>query len=138
MDPHDGRVVSNFICQALRGADITIYGNGAQTRSFCFVSDLIAGMVAMMNSDPAFTGPVNLGNPGEFTIAELAHKVLALIDTKSQLVYHELPSDDPKCRRPDISLAQTKLGWQPTISLDEGLQRSIPYFAARLTADGAL
>ncbi len=138
MDPHDGRVVSNFICQALRGENITIYGDGAQTRSFCFVDDLIAGMVAMMNSDPAFTGPVNLGNPGEFTIAELAHKVLALIDTKSQLIYHELPSDDPKCRRPDISLAQSKLGWHPIITLDEGLKRSIPYFAARLTADGEL
>ena len=138
MDPHDGRVVSNFICQALRGEDITIYGTGAQTRSFCYVDDLIAGMVAMMNSAPEFMGPVNLGNPGEFTIAQLATKVLELIPTSSQLITKDLPQDDPKCRRPDISLAQAKLGWRPTIDLTEGLKRSIPYFKARLAADGEL
>lgn len=138
MDPKDGRVVSNFICQALRGEDITIYGTGSQTRSFCYVDDLIAGMVAMMNSDPEFQGPVNLGNPGEFTIKELAEKVLSLVPTKSQLIQQELPQDDPKCRRPDISLAKGKLNWQPTIDLIEGLERTIPYFSARLKAEGVL
>lgn len=138
MDPKDGRVVSNFICQALRGEDITIYGTGSQTRSFCYVDDLIAGMVAMMNSDPEFQGPVNLGNPGEFTIKELAKKVLSLVPTKSQLIQQELPQDDPKCRRPDISLAKSKLNWHPTIDLNEGLKRTIPYFSARLQADGLL
>lgn len=138
MDPKDGRVVSNFICQALRGEDITIYGTGSQTRSFCYVDDLIVGMVAMMNSDPEFQGPVNLGNPGEFTIKELAEKVLSLVPTKSQLIQQELPQDDPKCRRPDISLAKGKLNWQPTIDLIEGLERTIPYFSARLQADGLL
>lgn len=138
MDPKDGRVVSNFICQALRGEDITIYGNGQQTRSFCFVDDLIAGMVAMMNSAPEFQGPVNLGNPGEFTIKELADKVLTLVPTKSQLIQKELPQDDPKCRRPDITLAQSKLKWQPTIDLNEGLKRTIAYFSERLKADGVL
>ena len=138
MDPKDGRVVSNFICQALRGEDITIYGTGSQTRSFCYVDDLIAGMVAMMNSDPEFQGPVNLGNPGEFTIKELAKKVLSLVPTKSQLIQQELPQDDPKCRRPDISLAKSKLNWHPTIDLNEGLKRTIPYFSSRLQADGLL
>lgn len=138
MDPKDGRVVSNFICQALRGEDITIYGTGSQTRSFCYVDDLIVGMVAMMNSDPEFQGPVNLGNPGEFTIKELAEKVLSLVPTKSQLIQQELPQDDPKCRRPDISLAKGKLNWQPIIDLIEGLERTIPYFSARLQADGLL
>lgn len=138
MDPKDGRVVSNFICQALRGEDITIYGNGQQTRSFCFVDDLIAGMVAMINSDPEFQGPVNLGNPGEFTIKELADKVLTLVPTKSQLIQKELPQDDPKCRRPDITLAQSKLKWQPTIDLNEGLKRTIAYFSERLKADVVL
>lgn len=138
MDPKDGRVVSNFICQALRGEDITIYGTGSQTRSFCYVDDLIVGMVAMMNSDPEFQGPVNLGNPGEFTIKELAEKVLSLVPTKSQLIQQELPQDDPKCRRPNISLAKGKLNWQPTIDLIEGLERTIPYFSARLQADGLL
>ena len=138
MDPKDGRVVSNFICQALKGEDITIYGTGSQTRSFCYVDDLIAGMSAMMNSDPEFQGPVNLGNPGEFTIKELADKVLTLVPTKSQLIQKELPQDDPKCRRPDISLAQSKLNWRPTIDLNEGLKRTYAYFSARLQADGVL
>ena len=136
MDPKDGRVVSNFICQALRGEDLTVYGQGEQTRSFCFVDDLIAGMVAMMNSDPEFLGPVNLGNPQEFTIAQLAQQVLEMIPSKSKLVFKDLPQDDPRCRKPDISLAKSKLGWQPNIKLTEGLQRSIPYFAQRLRADG--
>ena len=138
MDPKDGRVVSNFICQALKGEDITIYGTGSQTRSFCYVDDLIAGMSAMMNSDPEFQGPVNLGNPGEFTIKELADKVLTLVPTKSQLIQKELPQDDPKCRCPDISLAQSKLNWRPTIDLNEGLKRTCAYFSARLQADGVL
>lgn len=132
MDPEDGRVVSNFICQALRGEDLTIYGEGQQTRSFCFVDDLIRGMVAMMNSAPSFTGPVNLGNPQEFTIAELATEVLSLIPSSSQLIHKELPEDDPRCRRPDISRAKDNLNWQPQTPLQEGLKKTIPYFAQRL------
>ena len=132
MDPKDGRVVSNFICQALRGEDITIYGNGQQTRSFCYVDDLVRGMIAMMNSHDDFLGPVNLGNPNEFTIKELALKVLEKINNGSQLIYHDLPQDDPQFRRPDITLARTKLNWEPTIMLDEGLDKSIAYFKRRL------
>lgn len=135
MDPKDGRVVSNFICQALQGQDITIYGDGSQTRSFCFVDDLIKGMVAMMNSDPAFTGPVNLGNPNEFTIAELATKVVAKVGQGSKVVYKELPQDDPKLRRPDITLAKSKLSWEPQIMLDEGLDKTIAYFKHKLNLD---
>lgn len=138
MDPHDGRVVSNFICQALRGEDLTVYGHGEQTRSFCFVDDLVAGMIAMMNSPAEFLGPVNLGNPGEFTIGQLAQKVLELIPSCSLLVYKDLPQDDPRCRRPDITLAKQQLKWQPTIDLNTGLQRSIPYFTERLKRDGEL
>lgn len=133
MDPNDGRVVSNFICQALRGEDITIYGQGEQTRSFCYVDDLVRGMIAMMNSPVEFLGPVNLGNPNEFTIKELALKVLEKIETPSKLIYRDLPQDDPQFRRPDITLARTKLNWEPTIMLDEGLDHAIEYFKERLS-----
>ncbi len=131
MDPNDGRVVSNFIVQALKGEDITIYGDGSQTRSFCYVDDLVRGMRAMMNAEN-FTGPVNLGNPGEFTIKELAEKILALTGSKSKIVYKDLPSDDPKQRKPDIALAKEKLGWEPTIQLEEGLKKTIKYFQTLL------
>jgi UDP-glucuronate decarboxylase len=132
MDPDDGRVVSNFIVQALRGEDLTVYGDGSQTRSFCFVDDLVDGLVAMMASPASVTGPVNLGNPGEFTMLELADKVLARVGGPSRIVHRPLPADDPKLRRPDISAARELLGWQPTITLDEGLDRAIPYFRSRI------
>ncbi len=132
MNPEDGRVVSNFICQALRGEDITIYGEGQQTRSFQYVDDLIEGMLRMMENEQGFTGPVNLGNPGEFTIRELAEKVLAKIPTSSKLVHRPLPSEDPTQRKPDIALAARELGWAPTIRLDEGLDRTIDYFRRKL------
>jgi UDP-glucuronate decarboxylase len=128
---NDGRVVSNFIVQALRGEPITIYGEGSQTRSFCYVSDLVAGMVRMMDTD-GFTGPVNLGNPGEFTIKQLAEEVIELTGAKSQLVYKDLPANDPTRRRPDISLAKEKLHWEPTIALRQGLERTIAYFDSLL------
>ena len=127
MNPDDGRVVSNFICQALRGEDITIYGDGQQTRSFCYVDDLIDGFVRLMNQDET-TGPVNIGNPGEFTMLELAEKVMAKVGGPSKLVFQELPGDDPKQRKPDITLAKDKLDWQPSIDLDTGLDRTIAYF----------
>lgn len=132
MNPADGRVVSNLICQALRGEDLTIYGDGNQTRSFCYVDDLIEAMVRMMESRKGFTGPVNTGNPGEFTIRELAEKVLSRIHNGSKLIRRELPADDPTQRRPDISLAQRELDWTPRISLDEGLNRTIEYFRSEL------
>ena len=128
MLPDDGRVVSNFIVQALGGADITIYGDGSQTRSFCFVADLVEGLISLMNSGKEVTGPVNLGNPGEFSISELAEKVVALVGSDSKIVYEPLPADDPLQRKPDISQAQDLLGWQPTIPLDEGLPRTVEYF----------
>ena len=128
MHPNDGRVVSNFIVQALRGEDVTIYGDGSQTRSFCYVSDLIQGMVRMMDSEKGFCGPVNLGNPGEFTMLELAEKVLHLTGSKSRLVKRPLPPDDPKQRRPDITLASSKLDWTPKVPLDDGLKETIAYF----------
>lgn len=128
MHPNDGRVVSNFIVQALKGESITIYGDGRQTRSFCYVDDLIEGFVRLMNSEPGFTGPVNLGNPGEFTIRQLAEIVIELTGSKSTLVERPLPSDDPMQRRPDISLAQSKLGWTPQIALRQGLEKTIAYF----------
>ncbi len=131
MLPNDGRVVSNFICQALRGEDITIYGDGKQTRSFCYVDDLISGFVKFMETDN-FTGPVNLGNPGEFTMLELAEQVLKKVGGKSKLVFRPLPSDDPKQRKPDITLAKTRLGWEPKVPLTEGLDRTIAYFAKLL------
>ncbi len=128
MNPQDGRVVSNFIVQALKGEDITIYGDGTQTRSFCYVDDLIEGMVRMMDSRDGFTGPVNLGNPGEFTMKQLAELVLSATGSKSGIVYRELPSDDPTQRKPVIDLAMKELGWKPTIKLEDGLKRTIEYF----------
>lgn len=128
MHPQDGRVVSNFIMQALRGNDITIYGDGQQTRSFCYVDDLIEAMVLTMNTPPEFTGPMNIGNPKEFTILELAERVLQLTGSKSKIAFKELPSDDPRQRQPDISLAREVIHWAPTIELEEGLKRTIAYF----------
>ena len=128
MNVDDGRVVSNFIIQALQNRDITVYGDGKQTRSFCYVDDLIRGMLALMDSDDSVTGPVNLGNPGEFTMLELADKVLAQTGSKSKLVFMPLPGDDPRVRRPDITLAGKLLGWKPEIPLDEGLRLTIEYF----------
>lgn len=128
MDPKDGRVVSNFILQALVDENITIYGDGSQTRSFCYVDDLIDGIVRMMNSDPDFLGPVNLGNPGEFTMLELAQKVIVMTGSQSRLTFCPLPGDDPKQRRPDIALAKAELGWKPEICLDEGLEKTILYY----------
>lgn len=128
MHPHDGRVVSNFIVQALKGEDITIYGDGSQTRSFCYVSEMVDAFVRLMDSHDSFTGPINLGNPGEFTIKELAEKVISLTDSKSKLVFKPLPHDDPKQRQPDITLAKTELGWEPKITLERGLQKTIAYF----------
>ena len=128
MHPDDGRVVSNFIVQALRGQDITIYGDGRQTRSFCFVSDLVDGLMKLMDSPATLTGPVNLGNPVEFTIRELAEKVVALTGSKSKISYHPLPSDDPRQRKPDIALATGSLQWQPKVALAEGLSETIRYF----------
>jgi UDP-glucuronate decarboxylase len=128
MHPNDGRVVSNFIVQALQGKDITIYGDGSQTRSFCYVDDLIDAMIKTMNSEKGFTGPVNIGNPGEFTMLQLAEMVLKLSNSKSKIIYQPLPSDDPKQRQPNIDLAKTKLGWQPKVNLEDGLKETIAYF----------
>jgi UDP-glucuronate decarboxylase len=128
MHPADGRVVSNFIMQALRGEDITIYGDGSQTRSFCYVDDLVQGLMKLMNSGDAFTGPVNMGNPVEFTMHELAEVVLELTNSRSKLVQRPLPSDDPTQRRPDIGLAKGELGWEPNVPLREGLIPTIEYF----------
>jgi len=128
MAVNDGRVVSNFVVQALKGEDLTIYGDGQQTRSFQYVSDLIEGMIRMMDTPDDFTGPVNLGNPGEFTMLELAEKVIKKIGGKSKIVFRPLPSDDPKMRRPDITVAKRELGWEPKVPLDEGLDHIIAYF----------
>ena len=128
MHPNDGRVVSNFIVQALKGESITMYGDGSQTRSFCYVDDLIDGFVRLMASDKEITGPVNLGNPGEFTIRQLASQVLEIVEADPNLIEAPLPSDDPKQRKPDISLAQKTLGWEPAIPLEEGLRRTVDYF----------
>ena len=128
MHPSDGRVVSNFIMQALQGKDITVYGDGSQTRSFCYVDDLIEGMVRLMNSRDGFTGPVNIGNPGEFTIKQLAEMVIDLTGSSSKIVYEPLPSDDPTQRRPVIELAKKELDWEPAIPLEEGLRKTIEYF----------
>jgi UDP-glucuronate decarboxylase len=128
MAADDGRVVSNFIVQALKGEDITVYGTGQQTRSFCYVDDLITGMIKLMESDDTVTGPINMGNPGEFTMLELAEKVVKFTDSSSKIVYKDLPQDDPQQRRPDITQAEQLLGWQPTFDLDEGLKRTIRYF----------
>ncbi len=128
MHPQDGRVVSNFIVQALKGENITIFGSGQQTRSFCYVDDLIEGMLRLMDSPADFTGPVNIGNPGEFTMLELAEKVLWLVGGKSKLTFHPLPEDDPKQRQPDITLAKWKLAWEPKVVLEDGLKETIAYF----------
>jgi len=128
MNPDDGRVVSNFIMQALHNHDITIYGAGTQTRSFQYVDDLVEGMIRLMNSDDSFTGPVNIGNPGEFTMLELAQKIITLTGSSSKLTYKPLPQDDPLQRQPDISLAKKELDWEPTIALEEGLKKTIAYF----------
>ncbi len=132
MHPNDGRVVSNFIVQALKGEDITIYGDGSQTRSFCYVDDLVEAMLAMMDTEAGFTGPVNIGNPGEYSMRELAEKVLSLVGGPSKLRFEPLPSDDPRQRQPDIALAREKLGWSPSVPLEEGLKRTIAYFRERL------
>ena len=128
MHPDDGRVVSTFIVQALKNEAITIYGEGAQTRSFCYVDDMIEAFVAFMSSAPELTGPVNLGNPNEITVAELAEKILELTGSRSKLVFRPLPGDDPRRRRPDISVARSRLGWEPRIPLEEGLRKTIEYF----------
>ncbi len=132
MHPNDGRVVSNFIVQALRGDKITIFGDGLQTRSFCYVDDLIGALVRMMNSPANVVGPINLGNPSEFTVLELAEKVLQFTCSKSKLIFMPLPQDDPKQRQPDITLAREKLGWEPTVPLEEGLKETIAYFKKTL------
>ena len=128
MHPNDGRVVSNFIMQALRGEDITIYGDGSQTRSFCFVDDLVDGLIGLMNTDTGVTGPINLGNPGEFTIKELAELVIEMTGTSSKLVQKPLPQDDPRKRKPDITRARDTLGWEPQVKLRGGLEKTIAYF----------
>jgi UDP-glucuronate decarboxylase len=132
MHPNDGRVVSNFIVQALRGEDITLYGDGSQTRSFCFVSDLLEGLLRLMETPAEFTGPVNLGNPGEFTIRALAEKIVAMTGSKSKLCFKPLPQDDPRQRQPDIGLARSKLGWSPEVQLEQGLKQTIAYFQSTL------
>jgi UDP-glucuronate decarboxylase len=137
MHPNDGRVISNFIVQALLGRDITVYGDGRQTRSFCFVDDLIDGLFRLMNSPDDFTGPVNIGNPGEYTILELADKIITLTGAKSTIVYKPLPQDDPLQRKPDITLAREKLGWNPVTGLENGLQHTVDYFK-NLNYNGSL
>ncbi|MDH5395245.1 MAG: SDR family oxidoreductase [Gammaproteobacteria bacterium] len=137
MHPHDGRVVSNFIIQALKGEDITIYGDGSQSRSFCYVDELIDGFVRLMASDDSFTGPVNLGNPVEFTIKQLAEKVIEMTNSKSKLTLNPLPQDDPKQRQPSIELAKKELGWEPKIKLEEGLTKTIAYFDGLIKAGRA-
>lgn len=134
MHPNDGRVVSNFIVQALKGEDITIYGDGSQTRSFCYVDDLIEGFVRMMNTEAGFTGPINLGNSNEFSMLELAEKVLQLVGGTAKLAFHPLPTDDPKQRQPNISLAKEKLEWTPAVQLDDGLKETVAYFRRLLNA----
>ena len=134
MHPNDGRVVSNFIVQALRGEDVTIFGDGSQTRSFCYVDDLIDGMIRMMDSAPGFYGPVNLGNPEEFTMGELAEKVLRLTNSKSRITNRPLPPDDPRQRKPDIALAGARLDWSPKVRLEDGLKETIAYFKKLLAS----
>jgi UDP-glucuronate decarboxylase len=132
MHPNDGRVVSNFIVQALRGNNISIYGDGSQTRSFCYVDDLIAAMTSAMDTSDGFTGPVNIGNPSEFTMLELAEMVLRLTQSKSAITFSPLPQDDPKQRKPDITLAQNSLNWRPRVGLEDGLRETISYFKFKL------
>ncbi len=133
MHPNDGRVVSNFIVQALKGQDITVYGKGDQTRSFCYVDDLVEALMRLMGTGDDFTGPVNVGNPGEFTILQLAEKVIELTGSSSKVVFRPLPGDDPMQRQPDLTLARAKLGWEPTTALADGLKRTIAYFDSRLS-----
>ncbi len=132
MHPDDGRVVSNFIVQALKGETLTVYGDGTQTRSFCYVDDMIAGMVKMMNSPKGFTGPVNLGNPVEYRVKDLAEMIIGLTGSNSRIDYHPLPMDDPRRRQPDIGLAREKLGWEPRIRVEEGLKKTVEYFRERI------
>ena len=132
MHPNDGRVVSNFIVQALKDDDITVFGKGEQTRSFCYVDDLIDGMIKMMNSEEAITGPINIGNPNEFSILELAESVISLTNSKSKIIYKALPIDDPKQRKPDISQAKNQIDWKPTIELHEGLNKTIEWFSKNI------
>jgi UDP-glucuronate decarboxylase len=136
MHAHDGRVVSNFIVQALNGEPITLYGDGSQSRSFCYVDDLIDALVRLMDTADDFTGPVNLGNPSEITILQLAQKVIAMTGSKSQIVNCPLPGDDPLQRQPDVTLARAKLDWAPAVQLDAGLQRTIEYFSSLLSGRG--
>lgn len=138
MHPNDGRVVSNFIVQALKNEAITVYGDGSQTRSFCFVDDLISGLISLMNADDAVTGPINLGNPTEFTIRALAEKVIALTGSKSELIFQPLPQDDPLQRCPDITKAEQALNWQPTVALDDGLKQTIAYFKTHADSGAGL
>jgi UDP-glucuronate decarboxylase len=128
MHPNDGRVVSNFVVQALKGGNLTVYGDGTQTRSFCYVDDLVDGLLKLMNSPDDFTGPVNLGNPSEFSILELAEKIIKMTGSASEIVFKPLPSDDPQQRQPDITFAKEQLGWHPTVLLEEGLYKTIRYF----------
>ena len=128
MHPQDGRVVSNFIMQALENKNITIFGDGTQTRSFCYVDDLIKGLISMMETNKSITGPINLGNPNEFSMNQLAREVIKITNSKSKIEYKELPQDDPRKRQPDITLAKSKLNWEPTIELEEGLKKTIDYF----------
>lgn len=138
MHKDDGRVVSNFVVQALQGRDITIYGDGSQTRSFCYVSDLVGAMMAMMGTEASVTGPINIGNPVEFTIGELANLVIELVNSGSRVVYRDLPVDDPQRRRPDIGKARAELGWEPRVQLQEGLGKTIAYFEALLSREEVL
>jgi UDP-glucuronate decarboxylase len=135
MAENDGRVVSNFIVQALRGSDITVYGDGSQTRSFCYVDDLVEGMLRTMEAE-GFTGPVNLGNPRENSILEFASRIVEMTGSRSRIVHLPLPTDDPRQRQPDITLARQRLGWEPAIQLDEGLRRTIDYFSSRIDDSG--
>jgi UDP-glucuronate decarboxylase len=136
MHPDDGRVVSNFIVQALMGEDITIYGSGEQTRSFCFVDDLVEGFVRLMNADSGIDGPINIGNPNETTVNQLAEQILAMAGSKSNIVHHPLPVDDPRRRKPDISSALTRLNWSPQVPLHEGLAKTIAYFIEEMSNSG--
>lgn len=133
MHPDDGRVISNFVIQALKNEDVTIYGDGSQSRSFCYVDDMVQGLLLMMDTSFDFPGPLNLGNPGEYTIGELAEKIIALAGSSSKIIYRPLPEDDPRRRRPDIALAREKLGWQPAVELEEGLKKTIAYFEKTLS-----
>jgi UDP-glucuronate decarboxylase len=134
--PSDGRVISSFVVQALRAEPLTVYGDGSQTRSFCYIDDLVEGLIRLMNSPAGVTGPVNLGDPGEFTVLELAMKVLACSGSGSSVEHLPLPTDDPVRRRPDITLARELLGWEPTVRLDEGLERTVEYFRQTLGGEG--